>query len=222
MNNLLSNMQIHPCWKYEGVWGDKTCGQLVKYTHCRNCRVFGEAAAELLERPVPEGYREEWTERIAEPRYRPTSKAQSIVIFRIGEEWLGLATALFIEVVERRPVHSLPHREGGILEGVINIRGELLVCISLARLFKIEGKSGQTAANAKRLLVIAHPGGRIVFPAEEVYAGCRYYPEGLSPIPATLALAAAPFTTGIVEWEGRTVGVLNDTVLFDAIAFQLA
>src|SRR2546422_1979826 len=37
------------------------------------------------------------------------------------------------EVAERRVIHSLPHRRTGIVLGVVNVRGELLVCVSLGR-----------------------------------------------------------------------------------------
>lgn len=222
MLDATSYSLTRPCWKHEGIWGDKRCEQLVRYTHCRNCHVFGEAAAELLERPLPPEYREEWAERLAQPALRRRVEGEeSAVIFRLGDEWLGLRTTLFLEVVGRRPVHTLPHREGGILEGVVNIRGELLVCISLARLFGIGGAS-PGVGGARRLLVVSNGGGRLVFPADEVYAGCRYVPGEVGAIPATLALAAAPFTMGMIVWNGRSVGLLDERALFKTIEEQLA
>jgi len=223
MIHATSSLRVDSCWKHEGIWGDRTCAQLVRYTHCRNCHVFGEAAAELLERPLPRGYREEWAARLAQPaRGRREQGEESAVIFRLGDEWLGLRTALFLEVVGRRPVHTVPHREGGILEGVVNIRGELLICISLARLFGIEGAVSGGTGGMRRLLVASHNGERLVFPADEVYAGCRYSRRDVGPIPATLALSAAPFTAGILRWNGRSVGLLEEGVLFKAIGEQLA
>ena len=63
---------------------------------------------------------------------------QSIVIFRIGPEWLALPTRVFQEIAERRTVHSLPHRQHGVVLGLINIRGELLICVSLGQLLGLE------------------------------------------------------------------------------------
>ena len=36
-----------------------------------------------------------------------------------------------------RLIHSLPHRRQGIVLGLVNVRGELLICVSLARLLGI-------------------------------------------------------------------------------------
>ena len=38
------------------------------------------------------------------------------------------------EIAERRSLHSLPHRRRGIVMGIVNIRGELLICASLGKL----------------------------------------------------------------------------------------
>src|SRR5438445_8021579 len=61
----------------------------------------------------------------------------SAVIFRIHSEWLALPTEAFQEVAERRRIHSLPHRRNGVVLGLVNIRGELLICVDLGRVLGI-------------------------------------------------------------------------------------
>ena len=62
------------------------------------------------------------------------------MIFRVGTEWLALPAAAIQEVSNLRPVHRVPHRTSGVLLGVVNVRGELLICVSLARVFGIESE----------------------------------------------------------------------------------
>jgi len=46
----------------------------------------------------------------------------------------------------------------------------------------------------------------------------RYDPRDLRQVPATLAKAAqGAYTVGILPWKGRTVGCLDDELLFYAL-----
>ena len=129
---------VHDCWRTIGVMGNGSCAELQKFVHCRNCPVFSAAALQLLDRPVWPQYLQEHTRHYAEAR-RPAAPARlSVLVFRIGWEWLALPTAAFQEIVERRFVHSLPHRRNGIVLGLVNVRGELIVCVSLGRLLGLE------------------------------------------------------------------------------------
>ena len=79
----------------------------------------------------------------------------AVLLFRLQAEWLALPAQVFQEVAERRPVHSLPHRRQGIVLGLVNVRGELLLCVSLARLLRRNDPSQPEARQAAydRLLV---------------------------------------------------------------------
>src|SRR5687768_4980119 len=86
-----------PCWNTIGVRGDKSCTRLPEYMHCRSCPVFGNAAAECLDRPVTAEYRREWTRHYAEPRPTSSTRIESAMVFRIGSEWVALPTRIFGE-----------------------------------------------------------------------------------------------------------------------------
>ncbi|MDD5349955.1 MAG: chemotaxis protein CheW [Chthoniobacteraceae bacterium] len=217
---------IDACWDRIGVFGDKSCPELPRHIRCLNCEVFHAAAAALLDRPAPEGYLDFWTERIALPRQEQRKGTRSAVVFRIGVEWLALPAEIFAEVAEPRPVHSLPHRPDGLVLGLTAIRGELLICIALPRLLGFEASASAAPSQGRsvyeRMLVVGHGGERVVFPVDEVHAGVRYHPDDLRPVPSTVAQAAAPFTLGLLSWEDRNVGVLDDALLFYALGRQLA
>ena len=120
------------CWNHIGVWGDRSCPELLKVVHCHNCPVFAGAGRRFLDAPSPDGYAQEWAERLAPPIEEAATDLQSVLIFRLGEEWLALPAQVLLEVAGPRPIHRIPHR-AGLLAGLVNIRGELYLC---ARLFQ--------------------------------------------------------------------------------------
>jgi chemotaxis-related protein WspD len=175
-------------------------------------------ALDLLDREPPEDYLREWTERIAAEKTIAEPGTNSVVIFRVGLEWLALPTRVFQEVAEQCTLHTVPHRRGGILAGLVNIRGELLLCASLGALLGVDQAaqawSDKNRRVYARLLVAQRDGNRLAFLVDEVHSVTRYHPRELKQLPVTLANAAAPFTTGLLPWRDRTVGCLDDELLF--------
>ena len=208
------------CWKGIGIWGDRSCPELKTHVHCRNCPVYAEGAAQLLDVPVTPEYLAEQTRRYAQRKEVTKLGERSVVIFRLGAEWLGLPTSVFSEISPLRLVHSLPHRRDRVVTGVANIRGELLICVSLGAALGIPGETG-TGSNA-RLAVVVREGDRFVFPADEIAGLHRFDDEQLAPVPATLSHAQATYTRGLLAWQQRSVGVLDDQLLFYTLNHSLA
>jgi chemotaxis-related protein WspD len=217
---------VNECWREIGVAGDRSCPELQTHLHCRNCPTHAEIARGLLDRPLPAGYREEWALRFAE-RAQDGDAAEElrrIIIFRLGAEWLGLPTEICHEVAELRRVHSVPHRRNAVVQGIVNVRGELVISISLAEVLGSEaaGSAGGTAGNQRRLLVIGREDQRVAFEVDEVHGVHSYRENDRSAVPATIGKSAAALTTFIVAWQGRTVGCLEPTMLLDMIDRSMA
>lgn len=177
----------------------------------------------LLDREIPEEYLEEQTSHVAaEKKKQIETGAKSIVIFRIATEWWALPTAVFQGVDDDSPTHTLPHDRSGILNGLVNIRGELLLSVSLAALLQLE-KDTEVSRDLKpascgRLLICSRKGSRLVFPVNEVHGVHRYHPKELREVPVTLAKAGAgAYIVGVLPWEGKTVGCMDDELLFYAV-----
>ncbi len=219
---------IHDCWNKIGVWGDGDCPELQRFVHCRNCPVYSSAAGRLLDRDLPPDYIQEWTGHFARETASEHVARESGMIFRIAHEWLALSTAAVVEVAESRPIHHLPHRRDAALLGIVNIRGELVVCLSLAQALGIKSVStgrdtGQRKrATFERLIVAGTDSGPLVFPVDEIHGIHRYDSTSLRPAPATLPKSAADYTLGILSWKERSVGVLNHPVLFGSLNRILA
>ena len=102
----------------------------------------------------------------------------------------------------------------------MNIRGELVICVSLGGALGVDGdKNSAGPAGVKRtvyerLLVVGTPGGRLAFRVTEVHGIERFAADGLRAVPETLAMASARYTRGILPWRGHSVGCLDDRALF--------
>jgi chemotaxis-related protein WspD len=221
------------CWAQIGVWGDRSCPELAGVVHCHNCPVFAAASRRYLDAPAPQGYLEEWTKRLTAPIEEAAADLQSVLIFRLGEEWLALRAQVLLEVTTPRPLHRVPHR-AGLLAGLVNIRGELHLCVHLAQLLGIkpvvrkdDGDSApaddgrRRTTTGKRLVVVEHEGDRWVFPADEVDQVYRFSAAELSGAPATLARAAGRLTQGVFVWQERSIGYLDDGRLFRVLRTRI-
>jgi chemotaxis-related protein WspD len=210
---------LRPCWNEIGVQGDATCPELHQVIHCRNCAVYSKAGVQLLDRPLLPGYRRAWTEHFAQERKLPGSARQSALLFRLGSEWLALPTPAFQEVAERRPVHSLPHRRQGVVLGLVNIRGELLICVSLDHLLGLAKSPLRKTPHTTydRLLVAKWDRHRFVFPADEVRGILRFHAPELQEPPATLTKSRRSYTQGVLRWQDRAVGLLDADLLFSSL-----
>ena len=184
------------------------------------------AAARLLDRDIPENYLDERTAIVSAENRFLEAGTKSTVIFRVASEWLALSTAVFQEVAELGKIHKLPQHANGVLRGLVNVRGELLLCVALQVLLGMEkstaGNSPKDQSTTDRLMVCNREGNRLAFFVSEVHGVHHFHPRDLKDIPATLARAAATYTTGVLHWNEKTVGLLDDELLFYALNKGLA
>jgi len=217
---------VDDCWNRIGVRGDRSCPELQRHSHCRNCPVYASGAAQLLDGAPPAAYLAEWTTHVAQPQQTEELETpRSIVVFRIGAEWLALPTAVVTEVANLLPVHSLPHRQSGAVLGLANVRGELLICVSLGEIVGVEPSAdlsrGRRNAVYRRLLVIRREDVRAVCPVDEVLGIHQVRQRDLKEVPTTVAHATSTYSTALLPIEGRSVGILDDQLVFYSLKRSL-
>jgi chemotaxis-related protein WspD len=203
------------CWNRIGVWGDRSCPELTPVIHCHNCPVFARNGRLFLDAPSPPGYLEEWTERLAAPLDDDHVDLVSLLTFRLGAEWLALPVAVMVEAAEPRPIRRVPGH-GGLLAGLVNVRGELHLCVRLGRLLGLPSDDAAEAGRA-RLLVVRREAERWAFLADEVDQVYRAPAHEIVAAPPTVGRASRRLTRGVFNWRGRAVGCLDDERLFDAL-----
>lgn len=225
--DYIAEIQIDDCWNHIGVWGSEQprCDKLSKHIHCRNCEVYAEAGRKILERRLPEEYESAWANIYAKEKTQEVAGTESVTIFRLGSEWMALSTQIIREILEIQPTHSIPHRQNPILRGLVNLNGQLRICVSLGRLLDIqkaeEISHSSSARVYNRMLNIGDNANDFVFIVSEVKDTYRIDPSMLKPAPATLSKAKGTFTQGIIKWEGHDVALLDYELLFYSLGNNL-
>lgn len=212
---------ISDCWNQIGVVGDQSCDKLPANIHCRNCEVYADAAQRNLQRPVDAQYRQDWAGHFRARQAEGDAKDSSVLVFRIGREWLALPTRIFDSVAPQATPHVLPHRSGRGLLGIVNIGGKLYPCMSLASLLGID-EQGAPAAKGRhtfaRLLLMRWEDQSFALPVADLHGIVRYAGSALQTPAATINKGLSRFLLGVITENEMRIGCL-DTAL---IGFQLA
>ncbi|MBA5706591.1 chemotaxis protein CheW [Pseudomonas fulva] len=210
-----TDVRIDDCWNRIGVHGNKQCPLLERHVHCRNCEVYAAAATRLLDRYALV------QDTDAQPDLEAVEQActgRSMLLFRLGEEWLALPTACLAEIAPLQAVHSLPHQRSRVLLGVANVRGALVPCLSLQELLGTPGGATEQRNNRglPRMLILAAEGGPVVMAVEEI--------DGIHRLdrPTDPAHDAMRFTAAVLQWRGRSVRVLDEQQLLSAVQRSLS
>jgi len=210
---------IDDCWNRIGIYGDKSCPPLVDHIHCRNCAVYSAAATRLLDRYA---LLQESHEQVAVVAGEEIV-TRSLLMFRLGEEWLGLATRCLVEIAPSRAIHSLPHQRSRALLGVANVRGALVACLSLVELLGLDASVTVTPGGRvmPRMLIIAAHGGPVVVPVDEVDGIHAIDQRLLDGASAAGPQASARYTRGVLPFRGRSLRWLDEEQLLSAVTRSL-
>jgi chemotaxis-related protein WspD len=250
---------VGDCWNRIGTSGDGSCPELQTHIHCRNCPVFASAARTFFDRSAPQGYLAEWTQWLAgslatgskesdEHGIRGDQDSErdliSVLIFRLGQESLAFRTQTIAEVTLPRPVHRIPHRSNEILMGLVNLRGQLQLFVSLHGLLGVDPHHGPPAYPLMSNPVLARAadvkaatdtgsgmaqGSRLVvlrdrdrsetwiFAAEEVLGVHRLARTQLRSVSSSLANPEVSFSQALLSWKGRSVAFLDEQRVFAAL-----
>ena len=240
----MTPVAVNDCWNRIGLHGDRSCDKLAELVHCRNCPVYAAGARTIMQRVLPAHYQRDWAAHFAAPQSPPAVTDQSVLVFRIGCEWLGLPTRLCVTVAEMTTAHHLPHRSSPVLTGVVSVNGKLYPCMSLAALMAVGTEEALPPAQLKvypRLLVMqlgaASPVGStgspgsgqtgqtgkmlqpvFALPVQAVRGVHRYATADLLPLPATANQTLHRYLTGVLNVDGLKVGCLDA----ELVGYQLA
>ncbi|MBL1177245.1 MAG: chemotaxis protein CheW [Pantanalinema sp. GBBB05] len=209
--------------------GDRSCRELKTVIHCHDCPVYAAVGDSLLEREPPANYISEWIDILAEtaPEAEASEsngalvlaeEAISIMIFRLGNQKLALPVRILQEVTHPCLIQPLPHRSNQLFLGLVNIRGETLLCASLSHLLNLESPQEKATTtpieNTKRMMVAGQSEEKWVFPVDEVYGTYRFHLSELRDAPVVITKATEAYTQGVIHWEGNKVNYLDSELLF--------
>lgn len=183
-----------------------------------------EAMLRLLDRTAPEGYLAEWQRRLRQPPEEERLDTRGALVFRLNHEWLALEAAAVHEIVADSPVHRIPQRTNAVLRGLVNVRGELQLCVSLHALLGLQSPDGEATTFSRRvhprMVVFAGPEGAFVFRSEEVYGVQPLDEAALQAAPVTVGKAMATYTRGLFDFKDTKVGLLDHELVLHALRNQ--
>jgi chemotaxis-related protein WspD len=196
------------CWKTIGVRGDRSCPKLPAHIHCHNCEVFASAAQTLLDRPAQPEYIAELTQFVAEPAASRSVPDQSVVLFTVASEGFALPTACVVELTDTGRPRPVPHRDNAVFRGLVKIRGQLELCISLRGLLGIVAPDTHTGERLP-VLVVALEGERWAWLIDSVSGVYRYQSTAMLESPSA-SHKAPSFVSGLIPHESkRHFGLLD-------------
>jgi chemotaxis-related protein WspD len=220
-----TELKIDDCWNRIGIWrsGKEKCPELDIVTHCRNCLVFSRTGRKLLRTPPPEGYRSECTKVLATKKEIKSLNVKTAFVFRTGNDWLALPSHMIREVVNMGQIHSLPNITSKVLRGLVNIHGQLQICVSIGRVLGIEKRTKNEEELApeyispERLVVVQQKNHLVAFPVSEVKGIIHYTTDMVKDPPVTVSGSKAVYTEGILQLEGKDIGLLKNKPLFKTL-----
>lgn len=172
----------------------------------------------LLNRTPDPEYLQEWADGLrVEEVINKQAETVSVVVFRLGQEWLALQTACFKEIVEEKLIHRLPHQKNPILLGVVNLNGELQPCLSLSVFLGIKdslGRSKKHLYHKNRMVAAMQEKNLWVFPVDEIDGIYLWDPKLIENVPVNISKSKMNYLKGIVNYDNRSVGILDEGLLF--------
>ena len=175
----------------------------------------------LLSRQHPEGYLEEWSQRLQQPPAKEVVDTIPVLIFRIGKEWLGINVHNIAGITSVSNVHKVPHRTNKILLGLANVGGELEICISLSALLGLHVDDAINASEYQhaypRMLVMSRESERYVSKVSEVFGVLHFETDLMEAPPVTVTHALSTYSQGIFMHKRFKVALLDDELIYHSI-----
>ena len=232
----LITSRLDDCWNRIGVFGQRSCPELLSCVHCRNCSVYSAAGRSLFERLPPSDYLQEWTTVLAESKRGSESSTLSadgaqvrrdqslpVMIFRLASELFALPAGVFLEVLSSTyVVHSVPSRSNHLFLGMVNVRGEIMLVASLANLLGIPVEKATGSPAAGRMAVAARADGKWVLPIDEIYGFYLFNRSDMKPAPMVITNSINSYACGIFKWQNRSVALLEPDPIFNMLTTEIS
>ena len=146
------------------------------------------------------------------------SARRQLVVFKVGAEEFAVDIMLTNEVVLMREITPVPETEGYV-EGVMNLRGNLVPVLDFRRRLRARG----TAPRAQHRIIIARLDGRtaglIVDGASEVI---RVSDDMIESVPDLISEIGAGYVEGVIRMKDRFITLIDlRKALSEEIAAEL-
>jgi purine-binding chemotaxis protein CheW len=151
-------------------------------------------------------------------------KGVQLIAFRLGTEYYGIHVSKVREILRPLELFPVPGM-GKDIEGVINLRGEIIPVAKLHLLLGTAQTTSNDAPRKRRMVIVETTRGSFGFSVDEVLEVTRIQTEELLPSPDLAKGNGRPeVVTGIAKVSGRMVVCLDSDKLIpdDMMAKELA
>lgn len=133
-----------------------------------------------------------------------------IVVFELGSEYFGVNIASVQSIIKLQPITQLPHAPG-FVEGVTNLRGNVLPVIDLRKRF---GLSLQEADKHTRIMVVSVDQTEVGMIVDGVSEVLTVPEQAVEPTPSITTTVDSTFIAGIAKL-GTSEGNYRLVILLD-------
>lgn len=184
------------------------------------------AAIRLLDRPISDSDLAAAARLASQPEGADGRRTVGLLLFRLGTETFAVpARSLRRIATYSRPV-PIPHRASGLLRGLCNIRGELVLCADLHRLLGMPERRERDPLSAdadqRRMILIGPADASWVFEADELFGIERIDPASMLAPPITVERALEAFVAGLADIDGVRATVLDADRILSGLQAGLA
>lgn len=141
------------------------------------------------------------------------SHEKKYVVFRLGSEEFGVAIEHVKEIIQFREVTRMPHVEHYV-EGITNLRGDVVPVISLRQRFGLECQESQEKT---RIVVMDLDYSVVGFIVDAVVEVRSFDVKQVAPPPSSLASLNTVLFEGIGKVENRLILLLDARRMFSGM-----
>ncbi len=136
---------------------------------------------------------------------RVSNSEQHLVVVRLDREYYGVPIEQVHEIIRMQQVTRIP-RAPAFVEGVINLRGQVIPVVDLRRRFGLPETDGR---GTERIVVVELDGSRVGMVVDAVVEVLRV-PEGaVVPPEELLAASEVAFLRGVAKQEETLILLLD-------------
>ncbi len=178
----------------------------------------------LLDRPLDPAELEIAAQSAAIPAEAGARTRLGVLTFRIAGEALAIPAKSLRRITTHAPVVPIPHRQGKLLRGLCNVRGELVLCMDLASLLGLSepASSPPRRTELERTVVLGPADAPWAFQADELHGVERIDPAAILTLVSHLSPALQASATGCFEHEARAFTLLDPERIMQAFAGGVA
>lgn len=143
---------------------------------------------------------------------------KQLVVFRLHNEEFGVEITDVREIVKPRHITRLPH-VADYIEGVTNLRGEVIPVICLRKRFGLEPKE---ETQDTRIIMLEIDNSMVGFIVDAVTETLRLPEDAIEPPPSSIAGLRADYLAGVGKVDDRLLILLDvDQILSTDEKIQL-